>query len=175
MPTPELDVPETNDPQVVNLSQANVDSVHAELVRMHQAYAGTVAADDVELSTSAAGGVNAQSVNVHDSLVGGVNAEEAHVWDSVIGGVNGSLVNAQGTIAMVAGQSVTVEGARVGVTAANEVRGGRVDTVVLLAGRVEGEVHTTMDTRGAIIAGLVAGLFTGLIVLVGRIAFRRDS
>ena len=175
MPTPKVDTPAPNeDPQVVNLAHADVESVHAELVRMHQANAGTVAADDVELNVSAAGGINAESVNARQSIIGGVNAEEAHVWDSVIGGVRGTLVNAQGTIGMVAGESVTVEGARVGVAAAREVRGARVDTVLLFAGKVEGEVHTRMDTRGAVIAGLVAGLFTGLILLVGRIAFRRD-
>jgi hypothetical protein len=60
------------------------------------------------------------------------------------------------------------------VTAAKEVRGERIESLVLLAGRVEGEIHTVVDTRGAVIAGLVGGLFAGLILLVGRIAFRRD-
>ncbi len=44
----------------------------------------------------------------------------------------------------------------------------------LLANRVEGEVHTVVDTRGAVIAGLVGGLIAGMIFLVGRIAFRRN-
>ena len=175
MPTPELDTPESADsPQVVNLAHADVQSVQAELVRMHQATAGSVAAEDVELSFSAAGGVNAQTLSARQSAIGGVNAEEAHIWNSVIGGVRGTVVNAQGMIAGVAGESITLEGARVGVAAAQEVRGARVDTVVLLAGRVEGEVHTVVDTRGAVIAGLVGGLFAGLILLVGRIAFRRE-
>jgi hypothetical protein len=141
---------------------------------MHQADAESIVAEDVEMSFSAAGGINAQSLSAQQSAIGGLNAEEAHVWNSVIGGVHGTLVNAQGMIAGVAGENVTVEGARVGVAAAKEVRGGRVDTVVLLAGRVEGEVHTVLDTRGALIAGLVGGLFAGMILLVGRIAFRRE-
>ena len=175
MTHPKLDTPESEDsPQVVNLARADVESVRAEMVRMHQANAGTVAAEDVELNVSAAGGVNARTLSARQSAIGGVNAEEAHVWNSVIGGVRGTLVNAQGYVGGVGGESVTVEGARVGVAVAKEVRGGRVDTVVLLAGRVEGEVHTMVDTRGAVIAGLVGGLFAGLILLVGRIAFRRD-
>ena len=175
MPTPELDTPESADsPQVVNLAHADVQSVQAELVTMHQANAESVAAEDVEMSFSAAGGINAQSLSAQQSAIGGVNAEEAHVWNSVIGGVRGTVVNAQGMIAGVAGESVTVEGARVGVAAANEIRGGRVDTVILLAGRVEGEVHTVVDKRGAVIAGLVGGLFAGLILVVSRIAFRRE-
>ena len=81
----------------------------------------------------------------------------------------------QGIVGGVAGETVNVQNAYVGVTAAKEVRGEKVESLILLAGRVEGEVHTVVDTRGAIIAGLVGGLFAGLIVLVGRIAFRRDE
>lgn len=74
----------------------------------------------------------------------------------------------------VAGDSVQMQNAYSVVTAAKEVRGERIESLVLLAGRVEGEIHTVVDTRGAVIAGLVGGLFAGLILLVGRIAFRRD-
>lgn len=168
------EIRKSDQPQVVNLSQTDVESVQAELVTMHQADAERVVAEDVEMSFSAAGGINAQSLSAQQSAIGGLNAEEAHVWNSVIGGVRGTLVNAQGMIGAVAGESLTLEGARVGVAAAKEVRGGRVDTVVLLAGRVEGEVHTALDTRGAVIAGLVGGLFAGLILVVSRIAFRRE-
>ena len=118
--------------------------------------------------------VDADSFAAQQSIIGGVNAESAELVNSVIGGVNATLVNAQGAIGAVAGQTVTVEGARVGVTAAREVRGGRIESVVLLANHVEGEVHTVVDTRGAVIAGLVGGLIAGMIFLVGRIAFRRN-
>lgn len=163
----------TDQPEVVNLAHVDVNAVHAEMVRMHQSSAEQVTAEDVELHTAAAAGVNTHNLTAQQAVIGGVNAEEAHISNSMIGGVNSTVVNAQGYVGLVAGESVTVEGARVGLAAAREVRGGRVDTIVLLAGNVEGEVHTVVDTRRAVIAGLVAGLFSGLILLVGRIAFRR--
>jgi hypothetical protein len=102
------------------------------------------------------------------------NAEQADIANSMVGGVRGANVSVQGIVGGAAGETVNLQNAYVGALAAREVRGERVESLVLLAGRVEGEVHTLVDTRGAIIAGLVGGLFAGLIVLVGRIAFRRD-
>ncbi|MBV6394692.1 MAG: hypothetical protein HFACDABA_00258 [Anaerolineales bacterium] len=160
--------------RVVYIEHMDAESVQAASVTMRQANADHVSADEVTMNLSAAGGVNAATFSAQQSMIGGANAEEIHVWNSAVGGVNGTLVNVQGTVAGVAGQSITVEGARVGLAAAQEIRGGRVETVVLLAGRVEGEVHAVVDTRGAIIAGLVGGLFAGLVLLVGRIAFRRE-
>jgi hypothetical protein len=175
MPDPQTAPVESADrPEVVNLAHVDAGAVTAEMIRMHQSNAESIQSEDVELSVSAAGGITAQTLSAQKSIIGGVNAESAEIVNSVVGGVRAALVNAQGYIGAVAGDTVTLEGARVGVTAAREVRGGRIESVILLAGRVEGEVHTVVDTRGAIIAGLVGGLFAGLVVLVGRIAFRRD-
>ncbi len=161
-------------PEVVNLVRVDAGAVTAEMVRMHQSVAETIHSDDVEMNQSAAAVVNAQTLSARQVALARVTAEQVEIAQGAVGAVRATLVNAQGRIGAVAGESVTVEGARVGVTAAREVRGGRVDSVVLLAGRVEGEVHTLMDTRRAVIAGLVGGLFAGLILLVGRIAFRRE-
>lgn len=164
----------TGQPEVVNLAQVDADAVTAEMVRMHQSTAETIHSDDVEMNVAAAGMVDARMLSANRSIIGGVDAENVETVNSAIGGVRAALVNAQGYIGAVAGETVTVEGAKVGMTAAREVRGEKVESVVLLAGRVEGEVHTVVDTRGAVIAGLVGGLIAGLIFLVGRIAFRRD-
>jgi hypothetical protein len=90
-----------------------------------------------------------------------------------IGAAHAETVHVQGLAGAVAANTVQVENSYVGAVAGREVRGERIESLVLLAGRVEGEVHTVVDTRGAVIAGLVGGLFAGLILLVGRIAFRR--
>ena len=164
----------TEQPEVVNLSQVDVGSVTAEMVRMHQSNAETIESEDVEMSMSAAGGVNTQTLSAKQSAFGGVNAENADLTNSAVGAVSGGNVGVQGIVGGVTGETVNLQKARVGVVAAREVRGTRVDAVVLLAGRVEGEVHTVLDTRGAVIAGLVGGLFVGMILLVGRIAFRRE-
>lgn len=161
-------------PEVVNLAHVDAGTVTAEMVRMHQSSAETIHSDDVETNIAAVGAVNTQTLSARQSLIGGVNAESAEIEDSFVGGVRGVNVGVQGFVGGVAGENVSVGNAYVGVTAAREVRGEKVESLILLAGRVEGEVHTIVDTRGAIIAGLVGGLFAGLILLVGRIAFRRE-
>jgi hypothetical protein len=61
-----------------------------------------------------------------------------------------------------------------GVVAGREVRGERIETLVLFSGRVEGEVHAVLDSRSALLAGLLGGLFAGLLLLLGRMLLRRD-
>jgi len=38
---------------------------------------------------------------------------------------------------------------------------------------VQGNVTTVLDTRGALLAGLVGGLFAGLMLMLGRALFGR--
>jgi len=45
--------------------------------------------------------------------------------------------------------------------------------LILLSNHVEGEVQTVVDTRSALIAGMVGGLLTGTILLIGRLVFGR--
>jgi hypothetical protein len=167
-------VESADQPEVANLARVDVGTLTAEMVRMHQSSAETITSEDVEMNIAAVGCVNTQTLSARQSLIGGVNAENAEVTNSFVGDVNGTNVGVQGIVGGVAGEAVSVQNAYIGVTAAREVRGERVESLVMLAGRVEGEVHTVVDTRGAVIAGLVGGLFAGLILLVGRIAFRRD-
>ncbi len=171
---PTAPVESADQPEVVNLAHTDVGAVTAEMVRMRQSNAETITSEDVELNISAAAVVNATTLSARQSLMGGVNAESAEITNSVVGGLRGGNVSVQGLVGWVAAETVNVGNATVVVTAAREVRGEKVESLILLAGRVEGEVHTVVDTRGAVIAGLVAGLFAGLILLVGRIAFRRD-
>lgn len=175
MPDPKpAPVESADQPEVVNLARVDAGEVTAEMVRMHQSSAETVTSEDVEMNIAAVGGVNTQTLSARQSLLGGVNAESAEIHNSFVGGVKGTNVGVQGIVGGVVGEAVSLQNAYVGVTAAREVRGEKIESVILLAGRVDGEVHTVVDTRGAVIAGLVGGLFAGLIVLVGRIAFRRE-
>jgi hypothetical protein len=165
----------TDTPEVVNISHADVEAVTAEMVRLHQSAVQTINSEDVEMNIAAVAGVRTRTLSARQSLIGDINADSAQINKSVVGGVRGTTVDVEGMVGGVAGDTVNLQNARVGVTVAKEVRGDKVESLILLAGRVEGEVHTAVDTRGAIIAGLVGGLFAGLLLLVGRIAFRRDE
>jgi hypothetical protein len=54
-----------------------------------------------------------------------------------------------------------------------EVHVNESRTVVLLARNLYGNVTTLFSTRDALIIGLVSGLFSGLMLLLGRMLFRR--
>jgi hypothetical protein len=61
-----------------------------------------------------------------------------------------------------------------GFVAGREVHVSESRTGILLARTVHGDVNTVLDTRGALIAGLTGGLFAGLMLLLGRMLFRRN-
>lgn len=168
-------IEDADQPEVVNISHADVDTVTAEMVRMHQSNARTVNSDDVEMNITAAADVHSQTLSARQSLIGGVRSDTAQITGSVVGGVRGSNVDVEGVLGAAAGETISVQNARVGLSVAREIRGERVESLVLLAGRVEGEVHTAVDTRGAIVMGLVGGLIAGLVFLVGRTFLGRDE
>jgi hypothetical protein len=62
-----------------------------------------------------------------------------------------------------------------GLVAGSEIRGERIESVILLARHVDGDIKTVVDTRGAVIAGLVGGLFAGLMFLLTRALFGKKS
>jgi hypothetical protein len=57
------------------------------------------------------------------------------------------------------------------ITRSADMRGS--STLVLLAGQTNGPVETLLDTRGALLAGLIGGTVTGLVLFVGNLLFRR--
>jgi hypothetical protein len=76
----------------------------------------------------------------------------------------------EGGAGAVLANNLDIGNASVGILAGRQVRAGQIKTVVLLGGQVEGEVHTSFDTRQTILAGLIAGVVAGAIALM----FRRD-
>lgn len=168
------ELPEFESSQVTNISQAEVQSVHAELVRMHQADAETITADEVELRQSAAANVKATLVHARQAALGTVHAENVSMETSAAGFVQAAKVSTSGYTAVLAAGSADVHHSAVGYLTARDVHAEDVRTIVLLARNVQGNVTTTLDTRGVLIAGLVGGLFSGLMLLLGRFLLRRS-
>jgi hypothetical protein len=165
--------PEVDLPQVTNISHADVGSVHAETVRMHQADAETITAEEVELQNSAAGSVKATNVTGHMILMGAVNAEDVSLNESGVGYAQAGKLSVSGYTGAVVAESAEVHHGMTGLVAGREVHVNESQTGILLAGNVQGNVNTVLDTRGALIAGLTGGLFAGLMLLLGRMLFRR--
>lgn len=168
------ELPEFESSQVTNISQAEVQSVQADLVRMHQADAETITADEVELHQSAAGNVKATLVNARLAAFATVHADTVSMETSAAGFVRAEKASTSGYTAVIAAGSADVHHSAVGYLAARDVHAEDVRTIVLLARNVQGNVTTTLDARGVLIAGLVAGLFSGLMLLLGRFLLRRS-
>lgn len=166
--------PEVDSPQVTNISHSDVQSVHAELVRMHQADAEVITAEEVEMQNSAAGSVKANHVTGHMILMGAVSAEEVTVQEGGVGYAQAGKMSVSGYTGAVVAGSVDVQHGFVGFVAGRDVHVSESRTGVLLARTVNGNVNTVLDTRGALIAGLTGGLFAGLMLLLGRMLFRRN-
>ena len=168
------ELPEFESSQITNISHADVQSVHAEWVQMHQADAETITADEVELHQSAAANVKATLVHARQTALGAVHAENVSVEASAAGFVQAEKTSVSGYTGVIAAGSADVHYSAVGYLAARDVHAEDVRTILLLARNVQGNVTTTFDTRGAVIAGLIGGLFGGLMLLLGRFLVRRS-
>lgn len=162
-------------PQVTNLDTTRVEFVEAELVRMHQSAAQEIKADEVDLQQSAAFDVDTSRISAHEAALGFINANEVELTNSAAGAIRATNVNVIGQAGFIAADTVNLGNTYAGVVAANDVRGERIETLILLGSHIEGNVQTVIDTRSALIAGMVGGLMTGIIMLIGRLVFGRKS
>ena len=167
------ELPEIDSSQVTNISHADVQTVHAELVRMHEADAENVIAQEVELRQSAAGNVKADRFSAHQSAIGMLSAKEASVEESAVGFVQAEKMSAGGYTGVVLAGSADLQHGMAVFVAGREVHVNEARTGILLARNVQGNVTTVLDTRGALLAGLVGGLFAGLMLMLGRALFGR--
>ncbi|HEX9841064.1 MAG TPA: hypothetical protein VGA72_17070 [Anaerolineales bacterium] len=165
---------EADQSQVTNISQAEVQSIHADLVRMHQASADTINADEVELEQSAAANVKANHISMHQSAMARVEAGEVLSQNSAMGFVQAQKASVSGYTGAVVAESADVHHGMAVFVAGREVRVQDARTILLVGQNVNGNVTTLMDSRSALIAGLVGGLFAGLMLLLGRMLFGRD-
>ena len=167
------ELPEFDSPQVTNVSHADVQSVRAELVRMHQADAETITAEEVEMQLSAAGDIKANQVSTSQSALAMVEAGEVLVQNGITGYIQAGNASVSGYTGAVVAGSADVHQSMVGFVAGTDVHVTETRTGFLFARTLNGNVTTLMDTRSALIAGLVGGLFAGIMLLLGRMLFGR--
>jgi hypothetical protein len=171
---PMLESQQSNQPQVRDVSQTEVQTVQAEMVRMHQASGDTINANQVEMEQSAAAEVKASSVNTHLSALAAVEAEEVLSQNSVVGFVEAEKASVRGYIGAVSAQNAEIHYSLVGAVVGNDVHVEGARTLFLIGQNVSGNVTTVIEPRTALIAGLTGGLFAGLMLLLGRMLFGRE-
>lgn len=168
-------LPNSDEEQVTSISHVDVNDVHAQSVRMSQADAETISASEVDMQQSAAGNVKATRVNARQSALAAVDATEVLAQQAALGYVQADEVAMSGYAGAVGARTVQLHNTLAGVVFGETIEVGESTRTVVLVGRnIHGNVTTLMDTRSALIAGLVAGLFSGTMLLLGRALFRRD-
>jgi len=103
--------------------------------------------------------INAEKVNLQLSGAITVRGDNVVIKDSGAG--------------VVVADRISGTNASIGVAVANSAELDGSSTVVLLAREVHGNVETVLDTRGAMVAGLMAGVAVGMVLLVGSLLVRR--
>jgi len=171
----EENIPSENDqPQVTNLSQVNVETLNVPgLVQMHQSSAQVINAENVDISQGVVLELNAGSVSASQAGLGFVQADVVTVQDGAVVAARAEKMSVNGTAGLVVAERVELGNSSVGIVVGNEVRGEKIESIILLSRKVEGNITTVIDTRGALIAGLVGGLFAGIMLLLGRMLFGR--
>ncbi|MEP7134035.1 MAG: hypothetical protein ABI904_03790 [Chloroflexota bacterium] len=167
------ELPEVDPSQVTNISHADVRNVRAEMVRMHEADAENIIAQEVELQQSAVANVKAEHFSAHQSAIGMLNAKDVSVEESAVGFVQAEKMSAGGYTGVVVAGSADIQHGMAVFVAGRDVHVSEARTGILLARNVNGNVTTLLDTRGALIVGLVSGLFAGLMLMLGRVLFGR--
>lgn len=167
-------LPESEETQVTSLTQTQVENINAQTVSMNQSAVEHLTAEQVDLEKSAAGDVNANQINASQSVLGEVKASEVVADRSMIGYVQAERAAVSGFTGAIISQSADVRGSAAVAVIANDVKfDDSARTILLVSNNVQGNVTTLMDTRTALIAGLVAGLFASISVLLGRALFSR--
>ena len=165
---------EFNSESQADVSQQQLQSVNAQQVYMNQSAAETITAENVTLDKSAVADLNANHVQAEQAAIGELKASDVVADQSLIGYVQAEKAAVSGFVGAVIGQSADVRNSAAVAVIANEVRFEEsARTVLLISSKVEGNVTTLMDTRTALISGLVAGLFASIAVLLGRALFGR--
>lgn len=127
------------------------------------------------MEISAAADVKSSRVSTSLSALGMVHAAGVDMQQSAAGAMRAESVSMNGSAVVVIAGSVEMGNTYAGVVAGREVRGEKIESLILLSPKVEGNVSTVIDTRGALIVGLLGGLFAGIMLLLGQMLFGRKS
>ncbi len=150
------------------LDEEGVETIQAENVNMRQSRANSVFAEDLSMTQSGAVGVKARTVSMRESGVVALEADKVDMVQSGVFALQAENVHLQGRAGVVLANDVEFEESVSFAVASQNLRATRIETKILLAGSVEGEVHTVVDTREAILIGLLGGIVSGIILLMGR-------
>ncbi len=162
-------------PQVVNLANVNVETVRAELVRASHAAIRKLEAQEADVSGIIIGAATTGKFSGRRVALGAINAKQVDVRDAYVGGVRGEVVSVDGKIAMVVGTGVNTSEMKAAIVAGAQINAENIRAGLLIGRNINGNVHTLVDGRAALVAGVLGGLIAGLVMLAGKMLFGRKK
>ncbi len=145
--------------EVIHLEGGMIQNVEADTVRIQQGGANQVIAKNVELYKGGA-------LTIQGDVVG-MQQGAAFIARGA------KITSDESTTGAVLAEHAVLQISRIGITITKKAELNNSSSIVLLAREVEGNVETILDTRGALLAGLIGGIAVGLVLLVGNL-LRRD-
>jgi hypothetical protein len=143
-------VADADDDGPVTVLESGVTIAEATTIDVRQGGIGRAAAQDINVSMGGIGLARAERVSVELGGIGAAIGDEVEVR--------------QGAVNAVIAREAEVEQALVQSIVALKVEvEEQVNVLFLIAGRVEGNVRTVFDWRGALAFGAVFGLLVGLL------------
>lgn len=162
-------------PQVVNLSNVNVDSVRAELVRASQSAIRRLEAEEADVSGIIVGAAATGKFSGRRVAIGAINAQQADLRDAYIGGMRGEALSVNGKTAMMVANTINAPEAKAAIVAGAQINAENIHAGLLIGRNINGNVQTLVEARAALAAGVLGGLVVGLVMLVGRLLFRSQK
>ncbi len=110
----------------------------------------------------------AGEVSVRATAVRSISAGEVDIKQSAVQRVTGDDIEIeQSSVALVTGARIELEGGSSFVVVGRDIHMKKVNTVLLLAPRVRGEVRTVFDWKSAVAVGVGVVLTRRLLKLLG--------
>jgi hypothetical protein len=78
-----------------------------------------------------------------------------------------------GNIGVLIGQTAALNDSRTGVMITKEINAAKVQSVIVMAGKINGPVETLVDQRSVALFGVATGVAIGLVFSLFRLLRRR--
>ncbi len=138
--------------EFVNIRQSSVNAVEGGHIEMQQVGALSIDGEKVEVTQGAAGIVRGKNVSLNQSI-------------SAVTAGDSTLLNFSFSPIVISKKEAVANKSAAGIMAALNVRTENSASLLMLANRVEGNVTTLLDWRGALALGAVFGGVLGLFSL----------
>ena len=151
---------EKSDANPLEEAAANLsEDLDGERVEVKGSNVGSVQGGHVSMADSAARSVNAQALNMSNAAAGFVQTKSLDMREAAIG--------------FSASEQVTVHSGNIGFLASGRLKAEELCTWLVVAGKVEGNVKTTLSPISALAMGAGFGLV--VMLLRGLVSRKRSS